>query len=366
MWQYHTYTYDPLGKRKTFFSDETTTRFYWDGDNIVREKGPGTTTYYRGKDSIIAQIKDGTKNYYVYDGHGDTIALLDSNGFLTVEEKTYTAFGNAMEKSLYVPFRYNGQYYDSYSGLYYLRNRYYDPELGRFLTEDPYWNANNMIHGDKQYGEGEAKIPDYSAIAQSANLYVYCMNDPVNLSDMLGTVAGEHFSTPDEAAIDWAWNYYGITEYSNMEHASLLYIAQDEYGEYYYSYTVANDFSPMSSDPYSLEHHVWEARGIVVGSIHSHPFTNYPSEADKQLSESKGHYVYVVGKSYYSDGVDICKQYNFGDGSRTYAVASDMSYRRLTYGEQLAADARFDWKWLKYNYEIELGYQYKWRERGYI
>ncbi len=208
-----TYTYDPLGKRKTFFSDETTTNFYWDGDNIVREKGPGTTTYYRGKDSIIAQIKDGTKNYYVYDGHGDTIALLDSNGFLTVEEKTYTTFGNAMEKSLYVPFRYNGQYYDSYSGLYYLRNRYYDPELGRFLTEDPYWNANNMIHGDKQYGEGEAKIPDYSAIAQSLNLYVYCMNDPVNRADPSGLISWQEASNiirENAWAIKNAGAYYGV------------------------------------------------------------------------------------------------------------------------------------------------------------
>ncbi len=155
-----TYTYDPLGKRKTFFSDETTTNFYWDGDNIVREKGPGTTTYYRGKDSIIAQIKDGTKNYYIYDGHGDTIALLDSNGFLTVQEKTYTAFGNTIEGTLSTPFQYNGQYYDSYSGLYYLRNRYYDPSTGRFLTEDP------------------AK--------DGLNWYIYCMNDPVNFVDPWG------------------------------------------------------------------------------------------------------------------------------------------------------------------------------------
>ena len=36
-----------------------------------------------------------------------------------------------------------------------------------------------MIYGDQQFEEGEVKITDYHAIVQSANLYVYCANDPV-------------------------------------------------------------------------------------------------------------------------------------------------------------------------------------------
>ena len=67
-------------------------------------------------------------------------------------------------KNIGTEFGYNGQYYDEESGLYYLRNRYYNPELGRFMTEDP------------------AK--------DGLNWYIYCNNDPVNMADQwaIGTV----------------------------------------------------------------------------------------------------------------------------------------------------------------------------------
>ena len=82
-------------------------------------------------------------------------------------------------------------------------NRYYDPSIGGFTQEDPYWNPTNMIYGDQQFEDGEVKIPDYHAIVQSANLYVYCANDSVNGVDPTGMVAGERFSSADYAAEDW-------------------------------------------------------------------------------------------------------------------------------------------------------------------
>ena len=75
---------------------------------------------------------------------------------------TYDAFGNlrSVTGETYNPFRYCGEYMDAESGLIYLRNRYYDPSVGRFITEDP------------------AK--------DGANWYVYCGNNPVNRWDPLG------------------------------------------------------------------------------------------------------------------------------------------------------------------------------------
>lgn len=57
--------------------------------------------------------------------------------------------------------------YDSETGLYYLQSRYYDPEVGRFIS------ADNMISGT-----GES--------VQGYNLFEYCFNNPVNLSDETG------------------------------------------------------------------------------------------------------------------------------------------------------------------------------------
>ena len=84
------------------------------------------------------------------------------------------------------PFRYCGEYFDAETGFVYLRNRYYDPSLGRFISEDPHWNVSNMIYGDKQYKEDEIKIPDMSAIMQNNNLYIYCISNPIQYKDPSG------------------------------------------------------------------------------------------------------------------------------------------------------------------------------------
>ena len=65
------------------------------------------------------------------------------------------------------PIRYRGYYYDSETGFYYLQSRYYDPETGRFL------NADGEIDGS-----GES--------VQGYNLFAYCNNNPVNMSDDTG------------------------------------------------------------------------------------------------------------------------------------------------------------------------------------
>ncbi len=59
----------------------------------------------------------------------------------------YDAFGNLKKSpaSDTNPFRYSGEYYDDESDLIYLRNRYYDPSVGRFITEDPIRDGLNGL-----------------------------------------------------------------------------------------------------------------------------------------------------------------------------------------------------------------------------
>ena len=70
------------------------------------------------------------------------------------------------------PFRYRGYYYDVETGFYYLRTRYYDPQVGRFINAD---DPSIAISAQGGYING-------------LNLYAYCMNNPVNYIDPNGTV----------------------------------------------------------------------------------------------------------------------------------------------------------------------------------
>jgi len=110
----------------------------WDGTNIVLDKtGTAITLYYRALTLIYAET--GTeKTYYIYNGHGDVIALASSTGVIT-KTYVYDAFGEEKDPDDMDTnrFRYCGEYYDIESGTIYLRARYYSAGTGRFTQEDP-------------------------------------------------------------------------------------------------------------------------------------------------------------------------------------------------------------------------------------
>ena len=96
---------------------------------------------------------------YEYDAWGRVVSIKYANG-------------NDINVSNHIgvinPIRYRGYYYDSETGFYYLKSRYYDPAIGRFISAD-----------DPSYlGAGET--------TQGLNLFAYCGNNPVNRVDPTG------------------------------------------------------------------------------------------------------------------------------------------------------------------------------------
>ena len=181
------YTYNPSGARRTKTVNGVTTNFVWNGSNLAYEKANGKENYYYYDITGITSIKaDGVVKNYLKNSHGDVTAIADSSGTI-IKDYVYDAFGNEVTENTADtnPFRYAGEYFDAETGQIYLRNRYYDPVTGRFLTEDTYWNIENMIYGDCENNN----IPDIDAIIQSGNLYVYCLNNPINLVDSYGLFA---------------------------------------------------------------------------------------------------------------------------------------------------------------------------------
>ena len=181
------YAYLPNGLRYRKSNASNFDRYVWDrnGNIIAEMNGEGNLTnkYVRGNKLIS---KDGNE-YFGYDGHGSVVNISNESG-KSIKSYDYDAFGVELNKDANDTnlFRYCGEQYDNETDSIYLRARYYNPSLGRFTTEDTYWNSSNRIYGDKEYKEGEIKYPDYKAIIQSENLYIYCINNPTCYLDITG------------------------------------------------------------------------------------------------------------------------------------------------------------------------------------
>jgi RHS repeat-associated protein len=171
-----TFKYDPFGRRiqKAFTQNgtTTTTNYLYDGDNVVEtvDQNGNVLAHFDQRQSIdepLAESKGGGIDYYEQDGLGSVTSLTNGAGQLA-QTYTYDSYGNTTNSSGNVanPFRYTAREFDSETGLYYYRARYYDPSGGRFLAEDPI----------RWFGGGP-------------NFYDYVQNRPVDWVDPLGLQA---------------------------------------------------------------------------------------------------------------------------------------------------------------------------------
>ncbi|MDP4118447.1 MAG: RHS repeat-associated core domain-containing protein [Bacillota bacterium] len=182
-----TYAYNADNLRTNKTVNGTSTAYTWNGNNLVMEKSAKTNVYGYDLTGVATANLDGNIRYYLKNSHGDVTDLLDSSGTVTSSYDN-DAFGvetNTVDTDTN-PFRYCGEYTDAESGMIYLRNRYYEPDSGRFVNEDPHWNIGNMIYGDSPSKDNPT--PDISAIMQSANLYIYGMNNPIRWIDPSGKI----------------------------------------------------------------------------------------------------------------------------------------------------------------------------------
>ena len=138
-----TFKYDPFGRRIYKSSSSGTSIFAYDHDNLIEEtnsSGGVVARYSQGlnTDEPLAMLRSSTTSYYQADGLGSVSSL--SNGAGAVAQNySYDSFGNiiATTGSLVNSFRYTRREWDTETSLYYYRARYYDPQSGRFLSEDP-------------------------------------------------------------------------------------------------------------------------------------------------------------------------------------------------------------------------------------
>ena len=166
------YTYNADGLRMTKTVDGITHTYLYAGGKLLRETY-GTTTldfFYGSNGTPFALKVNGTVYYYITNLQGDVLRLVDASGN-TVASYSYDPYGKVLTATGTLantnPLRYRGYYYDTETGLYYVSSRYYDPEIGRWISFD----VILVVDGSTLLGY---------------NLFSYCCNTPINGIDIDG------------------------------------------------------------------------------------------------------------------------------------------------------------------------------------
>ena len=176
-----TFGYAPTGERVWRKDASGATWFVTDGANLVAELDgelKPKATYLHGPevDFPLMMLREGQEYFYHAQALGSIAALTDAGGKPAATYET-DAFGNLRQPpALRNPFLFTAREWEPDLGLYYYRARYYDPALGRFLTEDPEWSPT----------AGPADL----------NRYVYARNAPTRYTDSTGMQVQRPGGTP--------------------------------------------------------------------------------------------------------------------------------------------------------------------------
>ncbi len=141
------FKYDPFGRRiqKAFTQNGTTTTtdYLYDEDDLIETLSSSGSllarfTHGYGFDQPLQVLQSGTTSYYQSDALGSISSLSNSAGSLA-NTYTYDSYGKltASSGTISNPFQYTGREFDSETGIYEYRARYYDQNVGRFVSEDP-------------------------------------------------------------------------------------------------------------------------------------------------------------------------------------------------------------------------------------
>ena len=234
------YKYNADGLRTSKTVDGKTINHIWDGSKqIIVDMDDSdwysAEVYVRGT-NLLAKFSKQSGNvktdyqYYTQNAHGDVVNLTDSTGAITKSYK-YDAFGveQNVDDADDNAFRYCGEYFDAETGTIYLRARYYNPTIGRFISRD-------SVTGEK-------------TDPLSLNLYTYCHNTPI-----IGTDPSGHVLVVDDIILITI----GVLLVADV--ALLSYSASTSYGN-----SFSDPFSvPNFNDPWTLPNDPWALPGNDV------------------------------------------------------------------------------------------------------
>ncbi len=200
------FRYDHAGMRIQKEGAQGIVRYtYDDGSVLLQTDDTGTTLakYDYGPDRLLSleQATEG-EQFYHFDALGSVVNLSKPDGSLQARYQ-YDAWGNerASTGSSWNRFAFTGHEKDEETGLYYFKARFYDPQLGRFLSQDRYL--------------GETNTPP------SLHRYLYAYANPTVYVDLNGYENSRVYS--DESEVPIGTNYFRASD-------GLIYEANGDYG----------------------------------------------------------------------------------------------------------------------------------------
>ena len=173
------FAYNESGLRTSKTVNGVTHSYVWQSSKLAADITDAYALYfhYDSSGEVIGFTRTAngtdTEYFYVKNLQGDILKVINATG-TEAAAYTYDAWGklltSAGDMADVNPLRYRGYFYDTETGLYYLKSRYYDPEVGRFINPDAF--ATTDVDG-----------------VLSANMFAYCENNPVNKEDPTGAIA---------------------------------------------------------------------------------------------------------------------------------------------------------------------------------
>jgi RHS repeat-associated protein len=159
------FSYDPLRRRVERTVGGVTTRYTYDIQHVLREAriGAAPSKYVYGPriDEPLAREDQSTLGYYHADALGSVLGRTDPNGAV-LQTWGYDTWGNLTTGVAEAAAAFTARDWDPETALYYYRNRYYDPTVGRFIGEDP------------------------AGLIDGPNGFAYARNAPTTVSDPYG------------------------------------------------------------------------------------------------------------------------------------------------------------------------------------
>ncbi len=201
-----TYTYDPAGNRVALTNNSIATRFVMNPNaalsQVLMRVKNGVTNYYVYGLGLLYEVTptNGTSKVltYHYDFRGSSVALTDGSGNVT-DRISYSPYGSITSRTGTndTPFLFNGRYgiMTDMNGLLYMRSRYYNPLISKFLNPDP------------------------SGFSGGHNFYAFANGNPISLIDPFGLAPGDSDSFGQQVGdTEGNWIWYS-DDYGNLYRA---------------------------------------------------------------------------------------------------------------------------------------------------